>query len=638
MLGLAPGYPGEKFAVSGNNICRAAVQLAIGLAFALTATTASASCIDSQGTPWAGIGLSKPKWLEQCVERRLRLLAAVPNAEKQAGSDANGYIGGNHSGPGLAVGVVLDDGLYYSNGFGYSDLAKKTRPDETTLFETGSLTKVITGSALLTLIDRPNSNISLDDDVVAKGWMPSLANACPPASCKITPRNLVSHTSGLPDSLKGVNMPEAQFLNALPAVALAFKPGDWSAYSGVGTAVVGLIIKHDSAEQSYDHYVINHLFLPLGMTHSGFDPSQIDVSKLAVKYDLQNCSAPIGLVDNCTAWSFASNTSYDPNADTSVLIPTAAYFTSVWDLARFMQMWLVLTAPNNIIKPATLQIGSASLITPPASPVQTPICASAAQNNGAGYQDPAGNFYRSCGSAAAFGANWVVSTNPKTLWHNGGLSEWASNTLLDLDHGMGVTVLLSTTCPPIPCVIYPVTSDFSNSILSQDGQKTWGGSVLAEGTARLLWLSGATPPPGVGGPVKMPGPVPTVNSNPNTVTKPPAGYVVVGHWMMEPVARQKYQLALLAQFSQSFRAQHGLADITIEPFLSKLFAASHHCSNFRVRGAPSSSNFRARAAPNSATVILRLKCQQQAFDATVQVDSSGLITGITDAGPVNDAY
>ena len=61
---------------------------------------------------------------------------------------------------------MLDDGLYYSNGFGYSDLAKTVRPDETILFETGSLTKVITGSALLTLIDRPNSNMALDDDVV----------------------------------------------------------------------------------------------------------------------------------------------------------------------------------------------------------------------------------------------------------------------------------------------------------------------------------------------------------------------------------------------------------------------------------------------------------------------------------------
>src|SRR5262249_3558890 len=156
-----------------------------------------------------------------------------------------------------------------------------------------------------------------------------------------------------------------------------------------GTAVVGLVIKHDSSEQSYDHYVINHLLKPLGMRHSGFDPTEIDVSKLALKYDLKNCD----IASNCVTWWFAPNPSYDPTLDTSVLVPTASLFTSVWDLSRFMNMWLVRKAPNSIIKQNTLKIGSAGLISKPTKPVWTQICTEAAKKNNAGYEDASGNYY-----------------------------------------------------------------------------------------------------------------------------------------------------------------------------------------------------------------------------------------------------
>src|SRR5271169_3263421 len=75
------------------------------------------------GDPWAQIGPhgapGRPPGLAAGVERRLNLLPALPGAQTQAAVDADALIGANHDGPGLAAGLVLNDGLYFSHGYGY---------------------------------------------------------------------------------------------------------------------------------------------------------------------------------------------------------------------------------------------------------------------------------------------------------------------------------------------------------------------------------------------------------------------------------------------------------------------------------------------------------------------------------------
>src|SRR5947208_12525369 len=130
-------------------------------------------CSDSSDEPWASIGVtSRPMWVSVCAERRLRLLPALPPIEQAMAGDATKYFGGN--GPGVAVGLVLDDGLYYNQGFGFRDAQKTRAPDELTIFRAGSLSKVITGTALITLIDDPARNISLDDLPDAPKYLPEL--------------------------------------------------------------------------------------------------------------------------------------------------------------------------------------------------------------------------------------------------------------------------------------------------------------------------------------------------------------------------------------------------------------------------------------------------------------------------------
>src|SRR2546423_647768 len=137
------------------------------------AFTAVNVCSDSTDAPWASIGLtSRPTWVSLCAERRLRLLPALPAMEQDIQGDVNKYFGTR--GPGLAVGLVLDDGLYYSQGFGFRNAQKTQAPDEMTVFRAGSLSKVITGTGLLTLVDDPARHMSLDDPADDPKYLPEL--------------------------------------------------------------------------------------------------------------------------------------------------------------------------------------------------------------------------------------------------------------------------------------------------------------------------------------------------------------------------------------------------------------------------------------------------------------------------------
>ena len=98
--------------------------------------------------------------------------------------------------PGAVVGVVIDGELAYAKGFGVSNIDKKTKPDEDTVFRIGSISKSFTGLAALSL--RDEGVIDFDDPLVK--YVPEAAGLVYPTrdSAPITLRHLLMHTSGLP--------------------------------------------------------------------------------------------------------------------------------------------------------------------------------------------------------------------------------------------------------------------------------------------------------------------------------------------------------------------------------------------------------------------------------------------------------
>lgn len=96
--------------------------------------------------------------------------------------------------PGLAVGVVLDGEVVLAKGYGYRDVEKKLPVTKDTLFAIGSNSKSFTAMVMGMLSD----DGKLDWDQPVRDVMPDFRLHDPVATAQMTPRDLVTHRSGLP--------------------------------------------------------------------------------------------------------------------------------------------------------------------------------------------------------------------------------------------------------------------------------------------------------------------------------------------------------------------------------------------------------------------------------------------------------
>lgn len=167
----------------------------------------------------------------------------------------------SHGWPSLAVGVVRGDTLVYAIGFGGAD--------EHTVFRIGSVTKVMSGVALLQLRDQ--KRVDLEDPVTK--YVPELTG-----HTAVTLRHLVTHTSGIPSIGDGTakywtgerDITEPELLAAIKNAPLEFAPGSKVAYSNFAVALAGVVIARVTGEP-YRDVMEGSLFAPLKMTESLFE-------------------------------------------------------------------------------------------------------------------------------------------------------------------------------------------------------------------------------------------------------------------------------------------------------------------------------------------------------------------------------
>jgi len=96
--------------------------------------------------------------------------------------------------PGAAVVVVKDGKVLLLKGYGYRDTARKLPITGKTLFPIASITKSFTVTALGTLVDQGR----LEWDKPVREYLPGFRMYDPVATDELTPRDLVTHRSGLP--------------------------------------------------------------------------------------------------------------------------------------------------------------------------------------------------------------------------------------------------------------------------------------------------------------------------------------------------------------------------------------------------------------------------------------------------------
>jgi CubicO group peptidase (beta-lactamase class C family) len=129
-----------------------------------------------------------------------------------------------------------------------------------------SLTKVIaTTTAIMQLYEK--EKILLNDKV--SKYLPKFAKN---GKGDITIRQLLTHSSGLkPDvSIRGVDSGE-EVVNRVLTEKLSYKPDTKSVYSDSNFITLALIVEKVTGQKFAD-YCKQHIFKPLGMSHTGFYP------------------------------------------------------------------------------------------------------------------------------------------------------------------------------------------------------------------------------------------------------------------------------------------------------------------------------------------------------------------------------
>jgi CubicO group peptidase (beta-lactamase class C family) len=170
---------------------------------------------------------------------------------------------------GAVVTVVKDGQILTERGYGYADVASKKPVDpKLTLFRPGSVSKLITWTAVMQLVEQ--GKLDLDKDV--NGYIDfkvSERNGKP-----VTLRNIMQHTGGFEEQIKYIitEDPTAPAFDELLkrwTPTRVFDAGTTPAYSNYATSLAGYIVQRVSGESFFD-YVEKHVFQPLDMKHSTF--------------------------------------------------------------------------------------------------------------------------------------------------------------------------------------------------------------------------------------------------------------------------------------------------------------------------------------------------------------------------------
>jgi D-alanyl-D-alanine carboxypeptidase len=198
----------------------------------------------------------------------------------QAYADRNEFSG--------TVLVAKDGKPVYRQAFGFAnrELDVAMKPEH--LLRLGSITKQFTGAAILQLAEQGKLSV---DDPVSKYY-----TAAPAAWSKITVQHLLNHRSGIPSytGLPGFFQKQSTLARAPEEIVqltqdmpLEFEPGAQFAYNNTGYVLLGYIIEKVSG-QTYEAYLQQHIFTPLGLAHTGYDNSKALLPGRAAGYGFAN--------------------------------------------------------------------------------------------------------------------------------------------------------------------------------------------------------------------------------------------------------------------------------------------------------------------------------------------------------------
>lgn len=305
-----------------------------------------------------------------------------------------------HNVPGVSIALVDDQRVIWARGFGHADRERRIPATADTVYQAGSISKVLTAAAVMQLAE--HGVMDLDEPI--QRYLPefSMRSRWGEAPPSLSLRALLSHHAGLPTFyLKGFfsRQPLGEFVKALRDEHLAYPPDRVFNYSNLGPNLAGAAIERLTGK-GFAAHMHEALLEPLGMANSAFELTPAIAARLARGYVKSAPSDPITIRD----------------------VPAGGLFSSVNDLARFMR--LVLAGGEldgrRILKPESV----AEMLTPQ-------------------YPD------RPLDLGQRFGLGWMLSGitvhgGGTVAWHNGGTKSFLGQMLLLPEKRLGVVVLANS--------------------------------------------------------------------------------------------------------------------------------------------------------------------------------------------------
>jgi len=169
--------------------------------------------------------------------------------------------------PGLALAVVHDQKIVLVEGFGFREVSQQIPVTPTTRFVLGSTTKAFTTLAMAMLVDE--GKMSWDEPV--RTYLPEFALKDEWATLRATPRDLVTHRTGLPRHdlvWSGASLSPEEIVRVLRFLEPSRDFRSAYQYNNLMFITAGVLVSR-VAGLPWEDFLKQKIFLPLGMKNSG---------------------------------------------------------------------------------------------------------------------------------------------------------------------------------------------------------------------------------------------------------------------------------------------------------------------------------------------------------------------------------
>lgn len=186
--------------------------------------------------------------------------------------------------PSLTVGLSVGGRIVWAEGFGYADVAKRVPATPDTRYSLASISKPITATAIMRLVDGGRVQLSAPvNSYLRRGKITGLAGSADSA----TVARVMSHTAGLPLHYR-FYYAGADGSPDVPSTIdryglVVYPPGTVYNYSNLGYGILDEIVAATSG-MSYESYLHQHVFAPLGMTRTTVSTG-VELTNSALRYD-----------------------------------------------------------------------------------------------------------------------------------------------------------------------------------------------------------------------------------------------------------------------------------------------------------------------------------------------------------------